>query len=230
MSTDFTGLHETSSPAHASSPAGTSSPVETSLFVVRHGRTALNVEDRYLGALDPPLDALGLQQAAGLARLLHGQADVLVCSPRLRAVQTAQAMASAWDVPVRTLGQFAERDVGVYEGLTREEAQAAYPVLWGHDITRQWDRAPPGGESIAAVFERVAGGLATLQGDYAGRSVVLVAHGFVAKVIRAILAGMSREAFFRYSLKNGDVELYALSHEALARSAWRDGLRDAAGF
>jgi len=60
-----------------------------SLYVVRHGCTALNAEDRYLGALDPPLDALGLQQASALAGQLQGRASAIVCSPRIRAVQTA---------------------------------------------------------------------------------------------------------------------------------------------
>lgn len=82
-------------------------PPQTSLFVVRHGRTALNVDERYLGALDPPLDELGLQQAADLARLLQGRADTIICSPRLRAVQTAEVLASTWHVPFTILDAFA---------------------------------------------------------------------------------------------------------------------------
>ena len=182
----------------------------TSLFVVRHGRTALNAEDRYLGALDPPLDEHGFLQARELAGLLEGRANVLACSPKLRARQTAQVLAAAWDLPVVTIDAFAERDVGVYEGLTREEARATYPDLWAKDVTRQWDDAPTGGESIRQVFERVAAGLATVQRDFADRSVVLVAHGFVAKVIRAQLTDMTWDDFFRYSLKNGSVERYTL--------------------
>ncbi len=223
MSADISSSLETSGAAQMPAPKAVPGPGETSLFVVRHGRTALNAEDRYLGALDPPLDDHGLRQAAELARLLHGQADILACSPRLRARQTAAAMAAAWGIPVRSIAQFAERHVGVYEGLTREEAQAAYPALWEQDITRQWDRAPTGGESIEAVFARVSEGLSLLHRDHAGRNVVLVAHGFVARVIRAIVTGMSWQEFFRYSLKNGEVALYALTREAIAGSPWRAG-------
>jgi len=53
-------------------------PRPCSLYVVHHGRTALNVDDRYLGALDPPLDELGLEQAANLARLLQGRASAIL--------------------------------------------------------------------------------------------------------------------------------------------------------
>lgn len=189
--------------------------VPWSLYVVRHGRTALNVDDRYLGALDPPLDELGLEQAAALARLLQGRASAVVCSPRLRAVQTAEILASAWHLPFRIVHEFAERDVGVYEGLTKEEARLRYPGLWEQDITRRWEIGPPGGESIEAVFDRVAAGLRLLERECAGHEVVLVAHGFVAKVIRAICTGLSWDDFFRYALKNGQVEHYPCPQVAM---------------
>lgn len=193
---------------------------QRSLYVVRHGRTALNVDDRYLGALDPPLDELGLRQASELAEILCGRVSAVVCSPKRRAVQTAEVLASSWNVPFQVVSEFAERNVGVYEGLTKEEARLAYPTLWEQDITRQWDLGPTGGESIKVVFERVAKGLCMLQSDFAGHNVVLVAHGFVAKVVRAILTDPSWEDFFRYSLKNGQVEHYHFSVESVTSSAW----------
>ena len=193
---------------------------QRSLYVVRHGRTALNVDDRYLGALDPPLDELGLQQASELAELLCGRVSAVVCSPKLRAVQTAEVLASFWKVPFQVVSEFAERNVGVYEGLTKEEARLAYPTLWEQDITRQWNVGPTGGESIKVVFVRVAKGLRQLQREFANHDVVLVAHGFVAKVVRAILTDPSWEDFFRYSLKNGQVQHYDFSPESFTSSAW----------
>lgn len=190
-------------------------PQKTDLLVVRHGRTHLNIEERYLGILDPPLDAHGFEQAVALADTLRCQANVIVSSPKLRAMQTAEVLANAWGLQVRTLEMFAERNVGVFEGLTREEARAMYPVLWEQNITRQWNAAPPGGETIETVFDRVRQGLDILRGDYPGQTVVLVAHGFVAKVIRAMLFDLSWAEFFLYAMKNGDVEHYLLEADAL---------------
>lgn len=185
----------------------------TDLLVIRHGRTALNVEERYLGALDPSLDARGFEQASVLADTLHGQADAIICSPKLRAMQTAEVLSVAWGLPLRSLDAFAERNVGVFEGLTREEARATYPTLWEQNITRQWNAAPPGGETIETVFERVKQGLDIVRRDYPDQSVVLVAHGFVAKVIRAMLLDLSWEQFFAYAMKNGDVARYSLADD-----------------
>jgi probable phosphoglycerate mutase len=195
-------------------------PIQRSLYVVRHGRTALNIDDRYLGALDPSLDEHGLLQASELAELLGGRVDAVVCSPKRRAVQTAEVLASSWNVPLHIITEFSERDVGVYEGLTKNEARLAYPALWKQDITRQWDIGPTNGESIKAVVERVARGLHTLQDRFASHDIALVAHGFVAKVVRALLTNPSWEEFFKYSLKNGQVEHYHFSAESLTSSPW----------
>lgn len=189
-------------------------PAKTILLVVRHGRTALNVEERYLGALDPPLDSFGVKQASGLSSTLRGQVDSIVCSPKLRAMQTARVLATAWGLPMRAVDEFAERNVGVFEGLTKEEARAAYPALWEQNITRQWNAGPPGGETIEAVVDRVRRGLDILRRDYPDQVVALVAHGFVAKVLRAILLNLSWTEFFLYAMKNGEVERYVLTGDA----------------
>lgn len=181
---------------------------QPALYIVRHGRTALNVDERYLGALDPPLDAHGFEQAAALVPMLRDRASVVVSSPKRRALQTAEILASGLNLPLTVVQSFAERDVGVYEGLSKREARLNYPDLWERNITRQWDVGPPNGESIKTVFERVAQGLEFLDENFRGHSVVLVAHGFVAKVIRALLTDLSWDAFFDYSLKNGSVERY----------------------
>lgn len=191
---------------------------ETTLLVVRHGRTAFNAEDRYLGALDPPLDACGFAQASTLAGTLKGQADAIVCSPKLRALQTAEVLSAEWGLQIRTVHEFAERNVGVFEGLTKDEARAAFPALWRQNITRQWNLAPPGGETIETVVDRVRSGLAILHREYPGQMVVLVAHGFIAKVIRAILLDLSWNAFFLYAMKNGEVARYTLSNPS--QSGW----------
>lgn len=200
----------------------------TRLLVVRHGRTAFNVEERYLGVLDPPLDPCGVAQASALAAALRGEADAIVCSPRLRAMQTAGVLASAWGLPIRPFEEFAERNVGVYEGLTRDEARAAYPALWEQNITRQWQEGPPGGESIEAVVVRVRQGLCVLRRDYPGQTIVLVAHGFIAKVIRAMLLNSTWTEFFRYAMKNGEVERYALAGDAPL--CWPNAIGDGAAL
>jgi broad specificity phosphatase PhoE len=44
----------------------------TRLILIRHGETDWNVEGRYQGQADPPLNARGLAQARELAEALRG--------------------------------------------------------------------------------------------------------------------------------------------------------------
>lgn len=184
------------------------------LSVVRHGRTAYNVDSRYLGALDPPLDEVGLAQAHALAGTLAPRPDVLLSSPLLRARQTADVLASAWGTDVVIVSHFAERNVGVYEGLTQDEARLAFPRLWDGNVTRRWEIGPPGGESIEEVFVRVAAGLNQLRRAHPGCEVLLVAHGFVAKVIHALLNPVGWDDFFDYAMHNGASARHRLTHRA----------------
>lgn len=137
------------------------------LVVIRHGETRANAEGRYLGALDLPLNYRGREQAVELA------------------------------LPIRIEPAFHERHVGLFEGLTQIEARERYPALWARNITRRWDEAPPGGESLDAVIARVSRGLTALVHRHGGERVLLV-----AKVIRA-LTGAGFADFFSWQLHNG---------------------------
>ncbi|MHC8286755.1 histidine phosphatase family protein [Pseudomonas sp. XS1P51] len=174
------------------------------LYVVRHGETWANAEQRYLGSLDPELTERGCEQAQALEAHLPKNLDVLVVSPRLRARETANILNERLNLPVEIMDCFRERDVGVFEGLTQPDARERYPQLWSQNITRRWDVGPTGGESIVDVVERVRDGLVELKSRYPSKTVLLVAHGFVAKTIRA-LAKDDFSDFYDWQLSNGNM-------------------------
>lgn len=174
------------------------------LYVIRHGETWANAEHRYLGALDPELTERGREQAASISKKLPTGIQVLIVSPRLRAQQTAQILNRELNLELVTMDSFRERDVGVFEGLTQAQAKALHPELWAQNITRQWALGPTGGESIAEVVTRVHQGLAELAALYPTQAVLLVAHGFLAKVIRALAIGDFSD-FYTWQLSNGEM-------------------------
>ncbi|KGG99813.1 hypothetical protein P368_19425 [Comamonas thiooxydans] len=121
----------------------------------------------------------------------------------LRARQTSACISDALGIPSLVAPAFRERNVGVFEGLTQTEAATEFPELWAKNITRHWQDAPDGGESIQEVFERVAQGIAELHANHKNHNVLLVAHGFVAKVSRALVLGFTSD-FFDWQLGNGE--------------------------
>jgi broad specificity phosphatase PhoE len=186
------------------------------LYVVRHGETWANVEHRYLGSLDPSLTERGREQAQALGANLPHELDTLVVSPRIRAMETAIILNKKLNLPAQRVDCFRERDVGIFEGLTQADARERYPQLWSQNITRQWGLGPAGRESIADVVKRIRGGLINLESSYPSKRVLLGAHGFVAKTIRA-LAKNDFSDFYNWQLSNGS--MLALENFVLPTSA-----------
>ncbi|MDR0191078.1 histidine phosphatase family protein [Pseudomonas yamanorum] len=174
------------------------------LYVVRHGETQANAEGRYQGSLDIDLNERGVLQARELREKLPAQIDAVIVSPLRRAQQTAAIVFTDDGLQPHTRDAFRERGVGVFEGLTQVEAAQRYPDLWAQNITRQWERAPTDGESISQFVERIRGGLNQLLVNHGQQVVVLVAHGVVAKAIRALVRDDFSD-FFEWQLRNGEV-------------------------
>jgi len=166
------------------------------LLLARHGQTDLNIDERWQGRLDLPLNATGRAQAEALAQALPAGIEVIVASPQRRARQTAEAVAAARGLDIEFDAAFRERDFGVFEGLTAEEAREQHPALWAANAAYRWDLCPPGAEATQAVVDRVGAGLAALVRRHAGRRVLLVSHGFVVRCLRYQLDGLPASAFF----------------------------------
>jgi broad specificity phosphatase PhoE len=197
------------------------------LYVVRHGETQANAEGRYQGSLDIDLNERGVLQARELREKLPAQIDAVIVSPLRRAQQTAAIVFADDGLQLPTLDAFRERGVGVFEGLTQAEAAQRYPDLWAQNITRQWERAPTDGESISQFVERIRGGLNQLLVNHGQQVVVLVAHGVVAKAIRALVRDDFSD-FFAWQLRNGEVlSLNIATEPNVARELAPVGVRSA---
>jgi broad specificity phosphatase PhoE len=166
------------------------------LLMARHGQTDLNVGERWQGRTDLPLNAQGRAQARALAAQLPGDVGAIVASPMLRARQTAELVAAPLGLAVEFDPSFRERDFGVFEGLSGDEARVRYPALAAADAAYRWDLEPPGAEAARAVVERVAGGLARIRSRHADGTVLLVTHGFVLRCLRYLIDGLDDAQFF----------------------------------
>ncbi len=178
------------------------------LLVVRHGETESNVLGRYCGSQDVPLNETGILQAEAAVDLIRGRGvDVIICSPLVRARQTAEILVPA-DSEISIWDEFRERCMGVYEGLTRDQIQAQYPELWQQDALRQLDSAPPGAETMREVRERVETGLRRIISTYPEQTVLLVTHGYVSREIHRFFNRLSDEEMHAYSLGNCAIATY----------------------
>lgn len=145
------------------------------LIVVRHGRTAYNATGRLQGRTDNPLDEVGEEQARKVARHLAPSLDsrtVLMCSPLLRARQTAGAIALESGLDVTVDDRWIEIDYGIYEGVPQADVPAEVWSQWRTDTSY----APEAGESLDSVHDRVAAACEDLRVRLDGRTAVVVTH------------------------------------------------------
>jgi probable phosphoglycerate mutase len=155
------------------------------------------------------LNEKGLLQAKQLVENLTGiNFDIIVASSLIRARQTAEIISEALNIPLIVSNEFIERNMGVYEGLTREEARTKYPVLWDRLSAWQMSDAPTDGETIRQVDERTTNALLKLEKDYPDKNVLLVTHGFVARIINRYYKNLSYDEMHGFSLGNCEIVRY----------------------
>lgn len=153
------------------------------LYVLRHGETEWNAENRMQGELNSPLTVKGREHAAHQARILAARdltGFVFVCSPQGRAFQTAGiALAGIADM-IRTDDRLREIGVGDWSGRLRDEL----PMPEGKNpFMAQYEMAP-NGEGFARLKARCRAFL-----DELSSPAVLVTHGITSSVIRGLVVG-----------------------------------------
>ncbi len=184
------------------------------LFLVRHGETDWNLERRYQGQTDTPLNEAGWQQAERLARRLAGcPFDVIYTVTLKRARQTAEAIAVRLGVPVRPDPRLREMRFGLLEGLTFDEAQARYPEMAAAWLTDR-EQPFPGGETFSQFSARVQGFLDEIRQAHDGQTVLLVSHGGPIKEMLRLALGMPPSSRWAFQIDNASVSKLKLYHDA----------------
>ena len=171
----------------------------TQLILIRHGQTILNATGRFRGRQDVPLDALGRAQVEALAHRLKMSFNItqLLTSPLRRALDTADAIAKTFGLATVVEPCLNDLDYGNWQGLTPEEAAAAYPRQY-----REWERTPervllPGGGCLAWQIDTALRLVRELIADYPGETVALVTHQVVCQGLTCSFLGIPLRRFRR---------------------------------
>lgn len=155
---------------------------------LRHGQTLWNVEKRFQGHTDIALDETGIAQAARAASLLAAlRPTMLVSSDLRRAFDTASALGRITGLDVSVDKDLRERGGGEWEGLTRDEIKAGWPVEY-----EAWEA--PGGEDVAHVADRVADAVQRWASRLDENGLLVVAsHGAALRLGICRLLGLPQE-------------------------------------
>jgi len=174
------------------------------IFSARHGETEWNRQDKICGRTDIPLNENGVAQAERLAQFMSDKGvEIIIVSPMLRAQQTAGYVAKVYGIEIITDERLIEQDYGIFEGQDRfDEAFLANK--------RNFAYRYPGGESMMQVARRVYDVLEDIQRKYAGKTVLIVSHGGVCRVINTYFHDMTNDEYFNFCQPNAEAIEYII--------------------
>lgn len=169
------------------------------IYVVRHGETEWNAINKVLGrATDLPLNEKGMRQAEDAAKQLKDlKPDVFLCSPLLRARQTADTIAKEIGMQYVIDDRLTEQEFGIFEGVARDDQDY-------QNAKREYFARYPGGESYFDMAARIY----PLIKEVEDRNALLVTHGGMCRIIRSYFEDMGNEEFVQFAQGNCEVRTY----------------------
>lgn len=168
-------------------------------MLVRHPQTVANAERRFIGRSDSPLTDRGIEQRNALAEAVAVFKPLQVFSSPIPRALDAARIAAPPGVAVIVADDLIEVDFGLAEGLKHSE-------MVERGIALDYDGpgpVAPGGETLAALEERVARVAARIA-ESGLRSAVFT-HGGVFRRLLGAWLDLPRGAIWRFSVTNGAI-------------------------
>jgi len=185
--------------------------LQPEVWIVRHGETEWSRDGRHTSLTDLDLTDSGVAQAEALRPALAGlRPDLVLCSPRRRALRTAELAGLG---PVTVDDELREWDYGDLEGLTSARIREDLP---GWTI---WDGPWPGGETDLEVGARAGRMAERLKGSLAER-IVVVGHGHFSRVLAARWVGAPVQAGRWLDLDTATTSLLGWAKQAAVVRRW----------
>jgi probable phosphoglycerate mutase len=162
------------------------SPIRVVLW--RHGQTDWNVENRFQGHSDIPLNKVGHYQASEAAKVLAAlRPDRIISSDLIRAQETAAPLAGLTDIKVEINPNLRETDGGLWEGKLASENRATHGELFANWYEGGDEPAGVTGERRSDVAKRAVAVIEKEMTNFSGTIVFVTHGGTVRSVLGSIL-------------------------------------------
>jgi broad specificity phosphatase PhoE len=176
----------------------------TTLVLIRHGQTDWNIEGRWQGQADPPLNERGREQARRVAQYQSKFGFAALYSSDLRrALETAQIIGAEMGLTVVGESRLREVNLGQWQGMLSADIQAQYP-----DGFRLWHESPlavqpPGGEDIPALMTRVLEAINDIIERHPKQRIGVVSHELPIAIVLCRSAGLGLDHLRSMIPQNG---------------------------
>ena len=185
----------------------------TLLILIRHGETLWNTQLRMQGSLDSDLTPKGESQIKSLVEWMKEVPfDYLYCSDSGRARKTAEAINKYTGHTLNFDKRLREKNLGIFEGLTSEEARERYSETFQLFKTAGANYVIDQGESTQQLLDRALEAIEKIKIRHFQKVTVLVTHGGVVRVLMKHVLGVPLDAPTQFMISN----------TGIFRLVWRD--------
>lgn len=180
----------------------------TTLILVRHGECAGNVEGRFRGRVDFPLNPRGREQAAACAKaMVRMSPSVVYTSPLVRAFDTAAAIAAACSIPVVPEERLNNMSLGEWENRKKDEIAREFPDQWNLWMQHPESLRVPGAETLDEVMRRSVECVNELVARHRGDTIAVTSHRTVLKPMIAGLLGIRSPWFWKVHMDTASISV-----------------------
>jgi len=188
----------------------------TTIYLVRHGSTALNESGAYCGKTDIKLSPIGIGQMEELKKSLSKVVfDKIYVSSLKRTWQSASIIKSVSenDDLLEKDECLDEMDFGLWEGLNNSQISSHYSSDW-KKWTEDWKNSmPTGGESLVQMYSRVESFTKKMIKSSTGKKILIVAHQGSLRIIVSILMKLGYDGFWNFKFDHGTYSVIEMDRD-----------------
>ena len=179
---------------------------KTEIIFIRHGETEWNSQQRMQGHSNSDLSSVGQAQIQALGQWMKNVPfDHIYSSDSLRAKQTAEAITQFSGHELKIDLRLREKNLGVFEGLTSEEARKIHPEVFSLFKTAGSKYVIDEGESTQQLQDRALEIVDEIRIKHLEERVLVVTHGGFIRVVMKHSLGLSLETPTRFLIRNTGV-------------------------
>lgn len=189
----------------------------TRILTIRHGQTLYNLERRYAGSIDIPLNEKGIEEAENAAKMLKDyELDIVITSKLRRALQTAELLIAGRGIHIIQNKLCNERNYGRMQGLTYSEVEEIKPRIKYFKLNNDFHSLnPPDGETFPVLRKRAKLFSEFIFQNYSGSNILVVSSSAFMQQLHGIFRGTDCMESLRNEIHNLDCTTFTFNGKKL---------------
>lgn len=178
------------------------------LYIIRHGQTDWNKQNKLQSYSDIPLNETGMQQAQNTSKFLQNeQIDFIITSPLIRAQQTAIIINKPHQKEIKIHKEITERNYGKFEGQNYHQVTHKMIEIFENNLYKEHEIETP-----KQLETRIKPFWEKFHKQHYGKNIIIVSHSGAIKMLLSIIQNLPYEQV-RRTIKKKNASITIIEFE-----------------